>query len=124
MQEPVEEEIVETEISLDEKEEESEVQKEDLLSNDSSSSTLTLFDYPPCLPKEDECYVPMDSLQISLFDKTDACYAYGHDVPMNETCGNNYATVIYNNPYYFDKSYDNPLFVPIIEMHGNKETRL
>ena len=66
-------------------------------SNGSNSSNLTLFDCPPCLPKEDECYVPMDSLEISLFDKTDTCCAYGYDVPMNETCENNYATVIFIN---------------------------
>ena len=32
----------------------------------------------------------------------------------------NYATVIYDNPCYFDKSYDNPLFVSNFEMHGIK----
>ena len=90
-------------------------------SNDSNSSNLTLFDFPPCLPKEDECYVPMDSLEISLFDKTDTCYAYGYDVPMNETCENDYATIIYDNPCYIDKSYDNPLFVPTIDIHNNEE---
>ena len=31
---------------------------------------------------------------------------------MSKTCENNYAPVIYDNPCYFDKSYDNPLFVP------------
>ena len=30
-------------------------------------------------------------------------------------------TVIYDNPCYFDKSYDNPLFVPTIDMHDNEE---
>ena len=40
---------------------------------------------------------------------------------MSKTCGNDYATDIYDNPCYFDKSYDNPLFVPDIEMHGTKE---
>jgi hypothetical protein len=40
---------------------------------------------------------------------------------MSKTCGNDYATVIYDNPCYFDKSYDNPLFVPDIEMHGTNE---
>ena len=83
-------------------------------SNDSNSSTLTLFDCPPCVSKEHERYVPMDYLEISLFDKTDTCYAYGYDVPMNETCETDYAIVIYDNPCYFDKSYDNPLFVPTI----------
>ena len=109
----MEEETAETESSLDEKEEESDEQKEEewvsypcLPSNDSNSLSLTLFDCPPCLPKEDECYVPVDSLEIFL---------------MSKTCENNYATVIYDNPCYFDKSYDNALFVPDVEMHGTKE---
>ena len=62
-------EIAKTESSLDKKEEESDEQKEEELSsypcspsNDSNSLTLTLFDWPPCLPKEDECCVPMDYL--------------------------------------------------------------
>ena len=79
-QEPMEREVAETVISLDEKEEECEEQKEDLPSNDSNSLSLTLFDCPSCLPKENEVYVPMDSLEI---------------FPMNETCGNDYATIIY-----------------------------
>ena len=55
LQELVEEEIVEPESSLDEKEEESEEQKEEewssypcLPSNESNSSSLTLFDCSPC----------------------------------------------------------------------------
>jgi hypothetical protein len=109
----VEEEIAEPESSLDEKEEESDEQREEewisypcLPSNESNSLSLTLFDCPPCLPKEDECYVPVDSLEI---------------FPMSKTCENNYATVTYDNPCYFDKSYVNPLFVADIEMHGTKE---
>ncbi|KAK1612962.1 hypothetical protein QYE76_036635 [Lolium multiflorum] len=108
-----EEEIDEPESSLDEKEEESDEQKEEEWisypcqpSNESNSLSLTLFDCPPCLPEEVECYVPVDSLEI---------------VPMSNTCENNYATVIYDNPCYFDKSYDNALFVPDVEMHGTKE---
>src|SRR3954469_16771049 len=63
----MEEEIVETGSSLDEKEEESDGQEEEewiypcLPSNESNSLPLILFDCPPCLPKEDECYVPVDS---------------------------------------------------------------
>src|SRR6266567_4305363 len=53
----MEEEIAETGSSLDEKEEESEERKEDLPSNDSNSLTLTLYDYPPCVPKEEESYI-------------------------------------------------------------------
>ena len=28
--------------------------------------------------------------------------------------------VIYDNPCYIDKSYDNPLFVPTVEIHVNE----
>ena len=101
LQEPMEEEIVETRSSLDEKEEESDEQKEEewisypcLPYNESNSLSLTLFDCPPCSPKEDECYVPVDSFEIST---------------MGKTCDNNYAPDI----------YDNPLFVPNFEMHGS-----
>ena len=41
---------------------------------------------------------------------------------MNETCGNDYATIIY--PCYFDNSYDIPMFIPNFEMHGNKSVCL
>ena len=133
LQEPMEEEIAETGSSLDEKEEESDDQKEEewssypsLPSNESNSLTHTLFDCPPCLPKEDECYIdecddPIDSFEISLSDEIDACYTCDHDVPMNETCENDFATVIYDNPCYFDKSYDNHLFIPTIDMHDNED---
>ena len=40
---------------------------------------------------------------------------------MNETCENDFATVIYDNPCYFDKSYDNTLFIPTIDMHDNEK---
>src|SRR5215216_4246180 len=96
----MEEEIVETGGSLDEKEEESDGQGEEewiypcLPSNESNSLPLTLFDCPPCLPKEDECYVHVDSFAT-----------------MGKTCDNSYAPVI----------YDNPIFVPNFEMHGTKE---
>ena len=81
LQEPMEEEIAETRSSLDEKEEESDDQEEEewssypcLPPNESNSLTHTLFDCPPCLPKEDECYIdncddPIDSFEISLFDE-------------------------------------------------------
>src|SRR4051812_30975958 len=48
LQDSMEEEISETEISLDEKEEES---------DDSNSLTLTLYDYPQCLPEKEESYI-------------------------------------------------------------------
>ena len=76
LHEPMEEEI-ETRSSLDEKEEESDEQKEEewisypcLPSNESNSLPLILFDCPPCLPKEDECYVPVDPFEISTLGKT------------------------------------------------------
>jgi hypothetical protein len=80
--EPMEEEIAETGGSLDEKEEESDDQGEEewsypcLPPNKSNSLTNTLFDCPPCLPKEDECYIDncdnsIDSFEISLFDEID-----------------------------------------------------
>lgn len=43
---------------------------------------------------------------------------------MIKTCENNYATIIYDNPCYFDKSYENPLFMPNFEMHVTKEVCL
>ena len=73
----MEEGIDETLSSLDEKDdEESEEQKEEeqisypCPSNESNSSTHTLFNFPLCLPKDDsydDCYDPVDSLEISLF---------------------------------------------------------
>ena len=59
-------------------------------SNESNSSTHTLFNFPSCLPKDD-CYDPVDSLEISLFD--DACYACGHDANMNHAYGDELAVV-------------------------------
>src|SRR3954468_24879077 len=99
----MEEEIIEPESSLDEKEEESDDQEEEewiiypcLPSNVSNSLSLTLFDCPPCLPKEDECYVPVDPFEISTLGKTN---------------DNNCAPVM----------YDNPLFALNLEIHGTKE---
>ena len=70
LQESMEEEVDETVSSLDEKdEEESEEQKEEERisypcppSNESNSSTHTLFNFPSCLPKDeyyDNCYDPV-----------------------------------------------------------------
>ena len=92
----MEEEIDETVSSLDEKDdEEREEQKEEEQisyscppSNESNSSTHTLFNFPSCLPKDecyDNCYDPVDSFEISLFD--DACYACGQDANMNYAIG-------------------------------------
>ena len=100
LQESMEEGIDETVSSLDEKDdEESEEQKEEERishlcppSNESNSSTHTLFNSPSCLPKDD-CYHPVDSLEISLFD--DACYACGQDANMNYAYGDELAIVPY-----------------------------
>jgi hypothetical protein len=59
----------------------------------SSSLTNTLFDHPPCLPKEDECYIdncddPIDSFEISLFDEIHTCYTCDLDTTLNETFEN------------------------------------
>src|ERR1044071_100688 len=85
----MEEEIVEPESPLDEKQEESDEQKEEewshpcLRSNESNSLTLTLY----------ECYDPMDSFEISLFDEVDAFYAYGRDATMDDAYGDELAIV-------------------------------
>ena len=104
LQAPMEEEIDDTVSSLDEKdEEESEEQKEEERirypcppSNESNSSTHTFFNLPSCLPKDecyDDCYDPLDSFEISLFDGIDACYACGHDANMNYAYGDELAIV-------------------------------
>src|ERR1041385_2667622 len=83
LQDSMEEEIAETEISLDEKEEESDEQKEEewshpcLPSNESNSLNLTLY----------ECYDPMDSFEISVFDEVDTFYAYGRDATIDDAYG-------------------------------------
>ena len=88
-------------ITVSEQKEEEWISYPCLPSNESNSLTHTLFDCPPCSPKENGCYDPIDLLETSLFDKNDL--------------------VIYDNPCYIDKSYDNPLFNPTIEMHDNEE---
>src|SRR4051812_5909042 len=83
----MEEEIVETKSSIDEKEEESDKQKEKKWShpclppNESNSLTPTLY----------ACYDPMDSFEISLFDEVDAFYTCGHDAIMNDAYGDELA---------------------------------
>src|SRR3954470_13708949 len=89
LQDSMEEEIAETESSLDEKEEESDEQKEEewihpcLPSNESNSLNLTLY----------ECYDPMDSFEISLIDEVDAFYTCDHDAIMNDAYGDELAIV-------------------------------
>ena len=106
LQESMEAEIDDTVSSLDEKDdEESEEKKEEEKisypcppSNESNSSTHTLFNFPLCLPKVecyDKCYDPFDSFEISLFDELDACYACGQDAKMNYAYGDGLAIVPY-----------------------------
>ena len=63
-------------------------------------------------------------LKYPFFDEMYTCYTCDHDSYMNETCENDFATIIYDNPCYFDKSYDNPLFIPTIDMHDSEEVCL
>ena len=65
-------------------------------SDESNSSTHTLFNFPSCLPEDDcydDCYDSVDSLEISLFDY--ACYACGQDANMNDAYGDELAIVPY-----------------------------
>ena len=55
-------------------------------SNESNSSTHTLFNFPSYLP-DDDYYDPFGSFEISLFYELDACYACGHDANMNYAYG-------------------------------------
>ena len=122
LQESMEEEIDDTVSSLDEKDdEESEEQKEEERisypcppSNESNSSTHTLFNFPSCLPKDecyDNCYDPLDSIEISLFDELDACYACGHDANMNYAYGDELAIVPYvtNEIVAITPTHDSPI---------------
>ena len=63
-------------------------------SNESNSSTRTLFNFPSFLPK-DECYDPVDSFEISLFDELDNFYACGHDADLSYAYGDERAIVPY-----------------------------
>jgi hypothetical protein len=114
----MEEEIDETVSSLDEKdEEESEEQKEEEWisypcppSDESNSSTHTLFNFPSYLLKDD-CYDPFDSFEISLFDELDACYACGHDANMNYAYEDELAIVPYvkNEIVSIAPTHDSPI---------------
>src|SRR3954463_3348521 len=87
----MEEEIAETESSLDKNEEESDKQKEEEWShpclpyNESNSLNITLY----------ECYDPMDSFEISHFDEVDAFYTYGLDATMDDAYKDELAIVTY-----------------------------
>src|SRR3954465_10744441 len=74
------EEIAKTESSLDEKEEESDEQKEE----EWRHSCLPPNESNPLNPTLYECYDPMDSFEISLFDEVDAFYTFSHDATMDD----------------------------------------
>ena len=116
----MEEEIDETASSLDEKDdEESKEQKQEERisypcppSNESNSSTHTLFNFPSFLPKDechDNCYDPVDLFEIFLFD--DACYACGHDAHMNYAYEDELAIVPYvrNEIVAIAPTHDSPI---------------
>ena len=124
------EEIDDTVSSLDEKdEEESEEQKEEDQtsypcppSNESNSSTHTLFNFPSFLPK-DECYDPLDSFEISLFDELDACYACGHVANMNDAYEDELAIVPYVKHDDFDEYNMHVLAAPTCNYYERSEER-
>ena len=116
----MEQENAEIVSSLDEKDdEESEEQKEEERtsypcppSNESNSFTHTLFNFPSFLPK-DECYDPLDSFEISLFDELDACYACGHDANMNYASEDELAIVPYlkNEIFAIAPTHDSQIII-------------
>ena len=69
-----------------------------------------MSNFPSWLPK-DECYDPLDSFEISLFDELDACYAYGHDANMNDAYGDELAIVPYvkNEIVAIAPTHDSPI---------------
>ena len=83
-------------------------------SNESNSSTHTLFNFPLCLPKDecyDDCYDPLDLFEISLFDEIDACYSCSHDANMNYAYGDELPIVLYvkNEIFAIAPTHDSPI---------------
>ena len=113
LQESMKEEIIKTVSSLEEKDDE-EIEEKKISypcppSNESNPATHT-FLMSLLLPKDecyDNCYDPINSFEICLFDEIDACYTCDYDDSIKDTYENDFSTVIYDNPCYFDKSYDN-----------------
>src|SRR3954462_6669204 len=93
----MEEEIAEPESPFDEQEEESDEQKEEEWShpclpfNESNYLNLTLY----------ECYDPMDSFEISLFDEVNTFYTCGHDAIMNDAYGDELTIVSHVKNEFF-----------------------
>ena len=117
----MEEGIDETMGSLDEKDdEESEEQKEEEWvsypcppSNESNPPTHTLFNVRSFLPKDeyhDNCYDPIDSFEISLFDELDDCYACP-DANLNYAYGDELAIDPYvkNDFIVIAPTHDSPI---------------
>ena len=68
------------------------------------------------LPKDecyDDCYDPLDSFEISLFDELDACYACGHDVNMNYAYGDELYifTYVKNEIVTISPTHDSPVIL-------------
>ena len=73
-----------------------------------------MFNVPSFLPKDvchDNCYDPVDSFEISLFDELDACYAYGQDASMNYAYGYELVIVPYvkNEIVAIAPTHDSPI---------------
>ena len=64
-----------------------------------------------------------DSIEITPFDKFEVTTSLTQE---NEITGRKdvFPIVVYENPCYFDKSYDNPLFMTNFKMHGNEKVCL
>jgi len=106
LQEPMEEKVAETENYLDEKEEESNEQREEehscLPSNESNPLTFTLYDCPPCLSKEpyyyiNECYEIMDSFRTFLSDKLAMTTLTQEERETESKVLNVFPTIVYDN---------------------------
>ena len=74
--------------------------------------THSFFNFPSCLPK-DECYDPIDSLEISLFIEIDDFYDCGHDANMIDTYGDELPTVPYvqNENFPIAPTHDSPIIL-------------
>ena len=72
------------------------------------------FNAPSILSKDecyDDCYDPLDSFEMSLFDELDDCYACGHDANMNYAYGDELAIVPYvkNEIAAIAPTHDSPI---------------
>ena len=66
-----------------------------------------------------------DTIEITSFDKFEVDkHSLTQEKAKITEVPNISPNVVYENPCYFDKSYDNPLFIPNFEMHGNESVCL